>query len=531
MRHLIPAMLTAACLAALSSTANAQYTVCAFGQLGAAVTTHNFQSMRLPSGREMREGVSATSAQPTRARAYAPFSANESLEISFCGPWLDITSSADVSGAGIRVDRIVEKGVRDRGVVVRPSARGGRPESPYVTVRFIVQAGAEPGIRSVRLRRPSLTGGDTTTYQVDLQRNIRIHEPQLRPLSLDLVNNSRDHQFSFSGQGVNTWIRGVNAQLPATGMFERLTITSRRGDAISFSARVREGGGQVTHGQFFNDYLELTSGTVLVHTVRDARHTSNLIVARDSSVVRAPQPVQPNRPITTEGVGVEASSPDGGMRLPGRVGSSQSGAQTGSGGSARTPRPDLAVRFNNTFTSTGPEFRNNDINSYNLCPPRQRARQNSAVFREIPSLRIIVTNLGGDPSPSTTVRFDTGSNDNFTGNRSFNVRALQPGESQNFDIARRESVVAAIRTNDLNQCQRCADGSQCMAYPVRNLIDVQQNPPDEEGRPQPDTVTVTPVRPPDSQPRYFWWSDIGVSATLTAVSGDNNTSNDTMTLR
>jgi hypothetical protein len=70
-----------------------------------------------------------------------------------------------------------------------------------------------------------------------------------------------------------------------------------------------------------------------------------------------------------------------------------------------------------------------------------------------------------------------------------------------------------------------------MAYPVRNLIDVQQNPPDEEGRAQPDTVTVTPVRPPDSQPRYFWWSDIGVSATLTAVSGDNNTSNDAMTLR
>ncbi len=524
MQTMIRATLAASLLAALSPMANAEYRLCAFGQMGAPVT-HNFQAIRLPSGSEMRLGVSAGNGPPTRARAYAPFSAGEAVEISFCGPWLDITSSAEVSGAGIRVDRIVEKGVRDRGIA-------GRTEQPYVTVRFNVQAGAEPGVRSVRLRRPSLTGGDTTTYQIDLQRNIRVHEPQRRPLSLDLVNNTRDHQFSFSGQGVNTWIRGVSARLPNNGLFERLDITSRRGDTISFSARVREGGGRVTHGQFFNDYLELTSGTVLVHTVRDASLQSNLIVARDSGVVQAPRTVHPNRPIRTEGVEVEASGPGGGsMRLPGRIGSSQSGAQSGSGGSARTPRPDLAVTFNNIFTSTGPEFRNNDIDSYNLCPPPQRTRQNSAVFREIPSLRIIVTNLGGDASPATTLQFDTGGNDNFAGNRSFNVRALQPGESQNFDIARRESVVAAIRTNDLNQCQRCADGSQCMAYPVRNLIDVQQNPPDEEGRAQPDTVTVTPVRPPGSQPRYFWWSDIGVSATLTPVSGDNNTSNDTMMLR
>ncbi len=529
MRHLIPAMFTAACLAALSPAANADYTLCKFDPLG--VVNHNFQSIRLPSGRESKEGVSAGDGPPTRARAYAPFTANETLEISFCGPWLDITSSVDVSGAGIRVDRIVDKGVRDRGVVVRPTSRGSRPESPYVTVRFIVQAGAEPGIRSVRLRRPSLTGGDTTTYQIDLRRNIRLYEPQQRPLSLDLVNNSRDHQFSLSGQGVNTWIRGVSTPLPASGVFERLTITSRRGDAISFSARVREQGGWVTHGQFFNDYLELTTGTVLVYTVRGASHTSNLIVARDSSVVRAPQTVQPSRPITTEGVGVEASSPGGGMRLPGRVGSSQSGAQSGSGGSARTPRPDLAVMLDRTFISTGPEFQNSDINRYNLCPPKEHTQQNSAVLREIPDLRIIVTNLGGDPSPATTLLFDTGGNGNFAGNRNFNVRALQPGESQNFDVARRDSAVAAFRTQVTDECQRCADGSQCMAYPVRNLIDVQQNPPDEEGRPQPDTVTVTPVRPPGSQPRYFWWNDIGVSVSLTPVSGDNNPFNDTMTLR
>jgi len=485
MRHMIRAVLTATCLAVLSPMAHADYTICAFGQMGASVVTHNFQSLRLPSGRETREAVSAGSGSPTRVRAYAPFSAAETLEISFCGPWLDITSSVDVSGAGIRVDRIVEKGVMGRGRV--DPGMAARTERPYVTVRFIVQAGAEPGVRSVRLRRPSLTGGDTTTFQIDLQRNIRLHEPQRRPVFLDLANATLDHRFSISGQGLNTWVRGVKGSLPA-GPLEQLRIASRRGDSITFSARARQSGGTIRHAQFFADYLELTTGTVVIHPVEDARRGADFLRARDSSAEGAPQPVQAQRPITAEGASGEegpGSSGGGGAVLPGRptrnVGATPPPP-------VRSTAPDLELTFLNVFTS-GSDFSLTERSQYDLCPERGIAPKTTF----IPALRVRVQNVGDARSAATTVSFNRGGNSNFSGNQVSNVPALAPGEHFDVDIERRVNQVCAA----LHFAMRSRSGIPATGQCIRCRDD------------------VGPIH----------WNDRGVSASVQAVAGETNTSN------
>jgi len=66
------------------------------------------------------------------------------LVITFCGPWLDLTDAVRVSGRGVRFDRILAKGVYNRGFST---------EVTYVTVQFDMDKRTY-GDRTITLNRP-----------------------------------------------------------------------------------------------------------------------------------------------------------------------------------------------------------------------------------------------------------------------------------------------------------------------------------------------------------------------------------------
>lgn len=68
------------------------------------------------------------------------------LIITFCGPWLDLTDAVRVTGHGVRFDRILAKGVYNR---------GSSTEVTYVTIQFNMDKRTY-GDRTIKLNRPGI---------------------------------------------------------------------------------------------------------------------------------------------------------------------------------------------------------------------------------------------------------------------------------------------------------------------------------------------------------------------------------------
>ena len=154
----------------------------------------------------------------------------------------------------------------------------------------------------------------------------------------------------------------------------------------------------------------------------------------------------------------------------------------GGGGGALTV--DLSVTFLSTFTSSGTNFIASEMGTYNLCSSTKNPNVTT-----IPTLKIRVVNLGTANSTPCTLTFNRGSNANFANNLTLTVPALSPGQQMDFDIPRIESRVCATK-NSTGACIRCGSGIQGINH----------------------------------------WNDKGVSATLSGVTGDTNTSNNSQTI-
>lgn len=154
------------------------------------------------------------------------------------------------------------------------------------------------------------------------------------------------------------------------------------------------------------------------------------------------------------------------------------------GGSTTTATVDLSVSFLSSFSSSGTTFILSETGTYGLCPTKVNPN-----ISTIPTLKIRVVNLGTANSSPCTLTFSRGSNTNFTNNLTFTVPALSPGQQMDFDIPRIENRVCATK-NSTGACIRCGSGVQGINH----------------------------------------WNDKGVNATLSGVTGDTNTANNSQTI-
>lgn len=422
----------------------------------------------------------------------------EFAELTFCGPWLDITSEVVTTGR-LSYRGEIAKGVDDRFVA-------GRTARPYFTGRFRIDRGrSTERTGTIVLKRPGVPGmgSHEARFSYELVPSIRLQEWPA-PVRIDISTALEPQTLRMTGAGLMN-VRRAKTGLPANQPVEAVRILRRLPNSLEVELRFRQRTGSVDVSSLFQHYLELTpNATVIFRRERENR----LVALYDSTRAPTPAPVSSRGPVVTEGSATEAQGPGGGgVRLPGRG----AGPATPQPPGAHAPAPDLVLAFRNTFTSSGAGFRNNDINSYQLCPGPRGDRRAYPLVRHVPDLEITVTNLGGGASPATTLAFARGANQNFASDQAFNVPALGPGESRVFALRRGENRVCATQ-----DCRRCGDG--LLTGPVIPTV------VDEKGK-----VVSKPLFPADD--RIFHWDDIGVSATLGNVPGDANLADNAMTLR
>lgn len=122
--------------------------------------------------RTFRNGATANKQVPINMfgndiLAYTSKGASERLVLLLGAKnWLDLTDEVRITGSGVRLSRILGKGVDNR---TKPG------ETAWVKVELLIDPSAEPGVRTIRLLRPSLTGKDESTIRLNLKENIRVH--------------------------------------------------------------------------------------------------------------------------------------------------------------------------------------------------------------------------------------------------------------------------------------------------------------------------------------------------------------------
>jgi hypothetical protein len=472
------------CLLAAPASANDGTSVC-----------RATQTALLPNGARAPVGVQRTN--NNRHIELFDFHGNhsEEFEATFCGPWLDITNRVETTGR-LEFVREVAKGVDNRLVA-------GRTEMPYVTIRFKINPGdARQRSGRIVLKRPGVPGmgSHQAEFSYELKRSIRLH-PVSAADSIDLASGVVEQKVFLTGRGMDL-ILGQARNIPSNLPVEKVRIVSRSPESIELAIRFRHRT-DLTLGMLFTNFLQVAPGTVLLPN--PASHTL-LVRVQDSN---APAHGQRSSPPSAAIIGVEGSATGnegvgGGVRLPGRTpGTPRPPANHGA---APAGAPDLAVQIGNAFTGV---FDIHETNRFGLCPD-DATDPRRATVKLIPKLSLSVTNFGSAASPPSTLTFDRGANPNYDGNRTFPVPALRPGESRTFEIERKENKVCST-----HRCRRCADGIHLGRF-IPTIID-------EKGK-----VETKPANPPD---QIFHWNDRGVTASISVVAGDNNTANNSATVR
>jgi len=195
------------------------------------------------------------------ALVYTPFGRDETISMIIGQKdWLDLTNSVAVSGTGIANPRIVRKGV---------DGRGTSSQMSWVEVEFTLRANATPGIRTVRLIRPSLTGTDENTFRINLLQNYRIMF--VSPFTLrgtpttskQAVASGDEIRFEFQGQRLNL-VRGIrnNGNNLAGSVIRNLRIVERSASKLVFACNL-VGEGKLTFQNFASNHLDVEPGASL----------------------------------------------------------------------------------------------------------------------------------------------------------------------------------------------------------------------------------------------------------------------------
>lgn len=326
----------------------------------------------------------------------AGFTQNESLIITFCQTWLDLTDQVSVSGSGVQFVRILEKGVRDRFTA---------GERTYCKVEFRVLPGAADGNRTITLSRPGTAGigRDQTTYTLKLINRMSLTSTAKNTLTID----GTEKTFRLTGKNLNASITGVKST--PSGIFRTLRIISKTTNA--------SGNDEVLFGATFNSPGTITYSS-FVSTMLNTT-TTNLF---DYSTT-------PAKAMNTSSIFVEAKN---------------------------VPAPDLAISFKSQLVSPNiPDlFSSQDLRQFpNICGP------NIISPISIPPLIIVVKNNGTAVSPPTTITVSRNSNVNLpNATTTINVVGLSPGDFREFSVARTESRVC-VRRDSQNRCFRCDNGT------------------------------------------------------------------------
>ena len=386
----------------------------AFGQISPSECTQNGIILKRPNCNI--EGLSTIG-----------FTQNETLIITFCQSWLDLTDQVSVSGSGVQFVRILEKGVRDRLTA---------NERTYCKVEFRVLPGAAAGSRTITLSRPGTAGigRDQTTYTLNLISRMSLTTTSKNTLTID----GTEKTFRLVGKNLNNSISSVKAT--PSGIFRTLRIISKTtnaagNDEVLFGATFSSPG-TITYSSFVSTMLNTT--------------TTNLF---DYSTT-------PAKAMNTSAIFVEAKN---------------------------APAPDLQIFFKSQFVSPNIAdlFSTKDLQQFtNICGP------NSFSPISIPSLIVVVKNIGTGNSAPTTITVSRNANPNLpNATTTINVVSLSPGDFREFSIARTESRVC-IRRDSQNRCFRCDNGTGGV-----NL-----------------------------------WNDVGISARVANVAGEVNTANNAATV-
>lgn len=173
--------------------------------------------------------------------------------------WLDLTTSVEIIGTGISSPRILSRGV-DR--------RGETNQMTYVVLELTVQANAAPGTRTIRLKRPSLTGTDFNSINLNLQNNYRILYQGPFTINgasvnaLQAYNTGSEVRFSIEGQRLHL-IRGVRntGNTMQSSIIHNLRLVERSSTKLVFACNFVDAG-RLTMKEFISRYLSVESGAV-----------------------------------------------------------------------------------------------------------------------------------------------------------------------------------------------------------------------------------------------------------------------------
>jgi len=174
--------------------------------------------------------------------------------------WLDLTNSIAVSGTGIANPRIIRKGV---------DGRGKSSQMSWVEVEFTLRANATPGIRTVRLIRPSLTGTDESSFTINLLQNYRIMfispftSGGVRTSPKEAVSSGQEVRFEFQGQRLN-FVKGIrnNGNNLSGSIIRNLRLVEKSSNKLVFACNLA-GEGSLTIHDFATRYLDVEQNTFL----------------------------------------------------------------------------------------------------------------------------------------------------------------------------------------------------------------------------------------------------------------------------
>lgn len=204
-----------------------------------------------------------TGIRTNTAHAYTAFgSTPEKLVLIIAQKdWLDLTNSVVVSGTGVSFSRILAKGVDRRGTSTQKS---------WVQIELNIQPSATAGVRTIRLRRPSLTGTDESTFRLNLHQNYRVLFQSAFTIGGQTTNarqaylSSSEVRFSFEGHRLNL-VTGIknNGNTMANSIIRNLRFIEKGPGKLTFACNF-VGEGKLTLQEFFSRYLNTEFNTKLL---------------------------------------------------------------------------------------------------------------------------------------------------------------------------------------------------------------------------------------------------------------------------
>lgn len=137
--------------------------------------------------------------------------------------WLDLTDEVRITGSGVRFSRFLGKGVDNRTKA---------NETAWVKLELLIDPSAAPGLRTIRLLRPSLMGKDESVVRLNLKENVRVHFRSSLVLngselsSRQAFNQDQEVHFTIYGDDL-TLISGVRDPFNFSSIVSSLRIVSR----------------------------------------------------------------------------------------------------------------------------------------------------------------------------------------------------------------------------------------------------------------------------------------------------------------